>query len=141
MHDAELVTVAAQSAHNAYCPYSHYPVGAALLAADGRVFRGCNLENASYGLTICAERNALAAAIAHGCRTFTALAIVARTPPAPCGACRQALAEFVPPTFRIVLAAIDQPACRTCFTMAELLPHAFSQHDLQGTTQHEKPET
>lgn len=86
----------------AYAPYSGYTVGAALLAEDGRVFVGSNVENASYGLCLCAERAAIAAAIAEGARTFRAIAIASPgdSPATPCGMCRQVLAEF-PPSFAI----------------------------------------
>lgn len=87
---------AEQARDNAHAPYSHYAVGAALLDLDGRVHVGCNVENASYGLTLCAERSAHAAAVVAGARGFVALAVVAagERPPSPCGACRQVLCEL-----------------------------------------------
>ena len=107
----------------AYAPYSNFSVGAALLAADGRVFTGCNVENISYGLTNCAERVAIGAAVAAGVREFLAVAVVADTgvPISPCGACRQVLAEFRVP--QILLANRTQ---RLEFTLEELLPRASS---------------
>ena len=90
----ELTAKAAQAAKNAYAPYSHFAVGAALLCADGTVFCGCNVENASYSATVCAERSALCAAVSMGERRFKALAVTADKLVFPCGICRQALLEF-----------------------------------------------
>src|SRR5579864_6622228 len=94
----QLLRAARSASRQAYCPYSRFAVGAALLSADGRVFAGCNVENASYGLTICAERNAIFQAVAAGERRIQAIAIYTPTPTpsAPCGACRQVLYEFGP---------------------------------------------
>ena len=105
----------------AYAPYSNFHVGAALLAEDGRIFTGCNVENLSYGLTNCAERVAIGAAVAAGARKFLGVAVVADTavPISPCGACRQVLAEFG--VFRILLANHTE---RIEFTLEELLPRA-----------------
>lgn len=105
----------------AYAPYSNFHVGAALLAEDGRIFTGCNVENLSYGLTNCAERVAIGAAVAAGARKFLGVAVVADTavPISPCGACRQVLAEFGVP--RVMLANRTE---RIEFTLEELLPRA-----------------
>jgi cytidine deaminase len=92
----ELIRLALEVQRHAYCPYSNFPVGAALRTASGRVFLGVNVENASYGLTNCAERVAGGAAVAAGEKAFTALAVASRGGVSPCGACRQFLAEFAP---------------------------------------------
>jgi cytidine deaminase len=120
---AELVRRARDVQRHAYCPYSKFPVGAALEAADGRVFVGTNVESASYGLTICAERMALGAAVAAGARAFTRLAVATDVdPPAsPCGACRQLLAEFG--LDLTVIAA--GPRSERRWTLRELLPDPF----------------
>lgn len=114
-----LVAAAWQARQQAYAPYSKFAVGAALLAADGRVFAGCNVENLSYGLTQCAERVAIGVAVAAGVREFLAVAVVAETrvPISPCGACRQVLAEFGVP--RVILANRHD---RLEFRLDELLP-------------------
>ena len=106
----------------AYAPYSNFQVGAALLAKDGRIFTGCNVENLSYGLTICAERNAIFAAVAAGVREFAAIAIVAdtREPVSPCGACRQVMAEFG--DFKIIAATLAGRVFES--TVAALLPRS-----------------
>ena len=92
----KLMDCAIKARENAYSPYSHFAVGAALLCEDGTLFEGCNIENASYGLTNCAERTAIFKAVSEGHTKFKALAVVADTegPCAPCGACRQVMAEF-----------------------------------------------
>jgi cytidine deaminase len=118
-----LIDAAWQARKLAYAPYSNFAVGAALLAADGRIFAGCNVENISYGLTICAERVAIGSAVAAGVREFLAVAVVADTSVAisPCGACRQVLAEFSVP--RVMLANRIE---RLEFRLEELLPRASS---------------
>lgn len=122
-HDHQLITKAIETAVFAYAPYSKFHVGAALVASDGTVFYGCNVENISYGLTVCAERNALFAAVAAGFRDFLRVVVVADTaePPSPCGACRQVLAEFNP-DIEVVLANFHGKVER--FRLGELLPRA-----------------
>lgn len=119
--DRELIKKSIEAAKQAYAPYSKFLVGAALVASDGRIFTGCNVENISYGLTICAERNAVFAAVAAGCRGFTKIVIATDTaePASPCGACRQVLAEFNP-DLEIVLATFQGKSVR--FRLSELLP-------------------
>lgn len=116
-----LVEAAWRAREHAYAPYSEFAVGAALLADDGRVFVGCNVENLSYGLTRCAEQVAVGAAVAAGARKFLGVAVVAdsRVPISPCGACRQVLAEFGVP--RVLLA---NRSSRLEFRLEELLPRA-----------------
>lgn len=121
-----LLAAARAAARHAYCPYSHFAVGAALLADDGRIFTGANVENASYGLAICAERAALLQAVNAGARRFLALAVVAgaRTPAAPCGACRQVLAEFCDDGMPVLYGTrTGTKIMRT--TVGALLPVAF----------------
>jgi cytidine deaminase len=130
--DSQLTTLkqaAIDASRNAWCPYSNFRVGAALLAADGRIFAGCNIENASHGLTICAERNAMGNAIGAGCREFEALLIFTATqkPTAPCGACRQVIIEFAPDID--VISVCDGPE-EIRVQMQELLPHSFGPHSL-----------
>lgn len=124
-----LIAAAQHALTLAYAPYSHFRVGAALLTESGRVIPGCNVENASYGLTICAERNAVFAAVAQGESRFHALCIAteSETPVAPCGACRQVLHEFQP-VFEVRSYGTGPQALRQ--TTATLLPHAFDKQSL-----------
>lgn len=120
-----LSALAQKAAENAYAPHSDFPVGAALLGINGKVYLGCNVENASYGLTSCAERNAVFAAIVDGCRDFEALAIAGGqdAPVMPCGACRQVLAEFAP-TLEIHTTNLKGSEHSTT-NLGELFPQAF----------------
>ncbi len=125
---AELARVATLAQAAAYAPYSGYAVGAAVLGADGRVFTGCNVENAAYGSTVCAERVAVWTAVAAGARGLIALAVVTPNGGTPCGACRQVLAEFGAPDLVIAVAAPGGAITR--YTLGELLPHAWTRRDL-----------
>ena len=122
----QLIDAAKAARLRAYAPYSHFLVGAAVATRSGKIFPGCNIENSSYGATICAERVALGNAYAHGERDIAAIAIVADTPKLcpPCGICRQVLFELGG-TLDIVLANLQGDV--RVFTPAELLPEAFSQ--------------
>ncbi|MGI8907072.1 MAG: cytidine deaminase [Candidatus Sumerlaeaceae bacterium] len=106
----------------AYAPYSNYKVGAALLTLDGRIYGGCNVENSSYGLCICAERGAIAAAVAAGQQEFRAIAVVTEDVGSPCGACRQFFVEFNP-DMTVILA--DTKGKRTTYAARQLLPDYF----------------
>jgi cytidine deaminase len=123
-----LHSAAERVSQHAYAPYSNFHVGAALLCEDGRVFTGCNVENASFGLSLCAERNAVFSAVAANARRFVALLLVtsSQAPVAPCGACRQVLVEF-PPSFPV--RCYGQDGSEYSCTSAELLPHAFGRND------------
>lgn len=112
----------------AYAPYSGYRVGAALLTTEGEIFKGVNIENASLGLTVCAERVALFAAVAAGYRSFSLLALVAEgeSEPLPCGACRQVLGEF---SRELKVAVAGEKGKPKVFTLRELLPHPFVLQD------------
>jgi len=120
--DQALVAAARQARERAYAPYSGFAVGAALRTPAGRVIAGGNVENVSFGLTICAERAALVRAVAEGEREFEAIAVVSRGGATPCGACRQVLAEFNP-DLRIIVADLDGHSRE--FRLSELLPEAF----------------
>jgi cytidine deaminase len=130
----QLVTKAIEARTYAYVPYSHFPVGAALLTEAGEIILGCNIENASYGLCNCAERTAFFKAISDAEqrteKTFSALAVVADTnrPVPPCGACRQVMAEFCETSMPVYLANLNGDIVET--TVGELLPGAFQPQDL-----------
>lgn len=133
--DQELIREAMEARKTAYTPYSHFQVGAALLAADGRIFRGCNIENAGYTPSNCAERTAFFKAVSEGAREFATIAIVAgredgelvRT--APCGVCRQVMMEFCDPaSFRILLAV--SPEEYEEWTLERILPMGFGPKNL-----------
>jgi cytidine deaminase len=128
MDDQALVRLAQQARGNAYAPYSHYDVGAALLTASGQVFTGCNVENAAYPMAICAERTAVVKAVSEGEREFVAIAIATRNGGSPCGACRQVMREFAPHI--LVLLADDAGDVRQ-YTLDQLLPDSFGPENLQ----------
>ena len=126
----ELFAEARKAADSAYAPYSKFRVGAALLAEDGTLFTGCNVENRSYGLTVCAERNAVFQGINRGRRSFVALAISTPDSPlpvGPCGACRQVLSEFMPPSAPVIFGGGGKERVET--TLGILYPFD-SLHDL-----------
>ncbi|MBQ4868905.1 cytidine deaminase [Priestia megaterium] len=131
MEPKQLIDEAIAASKQAHVPYSHFHVGAALLTTDGKIYRGCNIENASYGLTNCAERTAIFKAVSEGDKQFSAIAVVGDTdgPISPCGACRQVLAEFCDEHTQIILANLKGDFVIT--NINEILPGYFSSKDLQ----------
>lgn len=132
MTDDELVARAQAARMRAYAPYSNFHVGAAALA-DGDVFDGANVENASYGLAICAERNAIMRAVLEGSREIEAIAVVTETSPpsSPCGMCLQTITEFAPDPRRVRVLLANPRGERRTHTLADMLPHGFRPEDLQ----------
>ncbi len=124
----KLISLAAEARERAYAPYSHFAVGAALLAESGRTYTGCNVENASYGLTVCAERVAVFKAVSAGERAFSSIAVVTENGVPPCGACRQVLLEFDKDVQVIVADAMGLVLWTG--TVQELMPYGFTPADL-----------
>ena len=122
-----LIAKAMEAREKAYAPYSDFAVGAALLAKSGRIYTGCNVENASYGLSNCAERTAVFKAVSEGERDFEAIAVVTDKGVTPCGACRQVLLEFGE-DIQVIVG--DETGGYRVFGLQELLPEAFDSHDL-----------
>ena len=125
---SRLITAAMEARQQSIAPYSKFQVGAALLTADGEIIRGANVESASYGLSCCAERVALFKALTDGHENFTALAVASAGGAAPCGACRQLIAEYAPKA-KIILINSESPDAPTITTMDALLPNAFTGDD------------
>lgn len=128
MTDKELINAALSARERAYAPYSEFLVGATLLCSDGSVYSGCNIENASYSMTICAERTAFFKAVSDGRKDFSAIAIVGGKrgefiKPYPCGACRQVMSEFCRADFRVLVAASEEDY--EVYTLSEILPCGF----------------
>ena len=130
MDKQKLMERAIAARNNAYTPYSKFNVGAAILTKDGRVYEGCNIENASLGLTNCAERTAIFKAVSEGERDFVAIAVAGDTegPISPCGACRQVILEFCAPNTPVYLTNLKGIVTET--TISALLPGAFTPEDL-----------
>jgi len=137
MTEKELMELAVQARERAYVPYSQFKVGAALLDAQGRIYLGCNIENAAFSPTNCAERTAIFKAVSEGVREFKALAVVADTeePVTPCGVCRQVMAEFFDPQMPIYLGNLRGDVLKT--SLAELLPASFTSEDLESGGSHD----
>ena len=128
MQTEDLIKAAKEAREFSYSPYSKFKVGAAVLTKNGKIYSGCNIENASYGITNCAERTAIFKAVSEGERELEALAVIADTdgPTAPCGACRQVIAEFK--INKIIMANLKGDT--KIVTLQELLPYSFSDKDL-----------
>lgn len=124
----QLIALAIEARSKAYTPYSHFAVGAALLAGSGRIYTGSNVENASYGLTVCAERVAVFKAVSEGERAFSSIAVVSENGVAPCGACRQVLVEFGG-DIQVIVADATGKVHQVC-TVEELMPCCFTPDDL-----------
>lgn len=130
MDDNQLIDAAKKAMQDAYVPYSHFHVGAALLTKSGKIFTGCNIENAAYSVCNCAERTAIFKAFSEGERAYTAIAVIAESdrPVPPCGACRQVMSELCPSNMRVILANTAGDRLET--TVGELLPAAFESGDM-----------
>jgi cytidine deaminase len=128
----QLRGAAEEAMHRAYAPYSSFRVGAALLGDDGSISQGCNIENASFSATICAERSAIASAVSRGVRKFSALVLVTEAghPTPPCGVCRQVLVEFAP---SLPVVSITRGGSEARWSLGELLPHPFDPASLSRT--------
>ncbi len=130
MNIEHLINEAKEARNMAYTPYSKFNVGAALLTKDGKVYKGCNIENASYSMTNCAERTAMFKAISEGDKDFVAIAVIADTkrPVSPCGACRQVISELCPKDMKVILTNLQGDIQE--LNVEDLLPGAFSAEDL-----------
>ena len=126
MATTELIDLAIETSKKAYVPYSHFPIGAVLVAKNGQIFTGVNIENASFGLTNCGERTAIFKAISEGVTEFEELIVYGETqkPVSPCGACRQVMAEFFSQDLKVTLVAKDKST--VVMTVKELLPYSFT---------------
>ena len=129
MNPTELIDLARKARQKAYAPYSHYKVGAALLGKSGKVYTGCNVENASYGHTVCAERTAVLKAVSEGETEFEAIAVVTKNGGSPCGACRQVLSEFAP---KLMIYIADKNGEYRTTTLEKLLPDSFTPAHLEN---------
>ena len=129
MYEKRLIELALKARENAYCPYSGFAVGAALLCQDGTIYTGCNIESAAFGATLCAERSAIANAFSHGCHSFVRGAVIADSDDycTPCGICRQLLYEF---SDGLVMLCCKGDGSYLALTAEELLPHGFKSENM-----------
>lgn len=128
---AKMIEVAQSARLNAYAPYSVYHVGAAVLSEDGEIFAGCNVENSSYGLTVCAERNAIARMVCEGRTKLVAVAVATREGRGPCGMCLQALWEFAQDRDKTLVVCVGESGERDEWRLSELMPRGFSAVELR----------
>lgn len=126
MADTDFIKLAVEASKNSYVPYSHFPIGAVVKMKSGRIFTGCNIENASFGLTNCGERTAIFKAISEGCSDFESITIYGQTknPVSPCGACRQVMAEFFEESASVTLVSSELKT--VVMTVKDLLPYSFT---------------
>jgi cytidine deaminase len=130
---SDLADAARGAQAHAYAPYSNYPVGAAIRGSDGRIWTGCNVENISFPLSACAERNAVAAMLRDGVREIREVALVTQDGGTPCGGCRQVLLEFSPDPAQTRIHCYSASGMESSYTLAELVPHAFRSGDVNRT--------
>lgn len=126
MATTDLITLAIEASKKAYVPYSHFPIGAVLVTKSGKIYQGCNIENASFSATNCGERTAIFKAVSEGEREFSELIVYGETkaPVSPCGVCRQVMAEFFEKDLKVTLVAQDKTTVE--MTVGELLPYSFT---------------
>ncbi|MFI5387864.1 MAG: cytidine deaminase [Fimbriimonadales bacterium] len=124
-HMSDLIRAAQEAREYAYAPYSRYKVGAAVRTSDGRIWTGCNVENVSYPLSVCAERNAVASMVRNGCTRIEEVAIVTKDGETPCGGCLQVLLEFCPDPSKTTIHVVGENGEEQTYSLAELLPFGF----------------
>ena len=130
---SDLIQAAREARERAYVPYSRYKVGAAICGVDGRVWSGCNVENLSYPLSVCAERNAVAAMIRDGGKEIAEVAVITKDGGTPCGGCLQVLLEFSPQPDRVTVRTVAENGEERSYTLAQLIPHGFSSSEVNRT--------
>lgn len=128
---SELIQAAEEARERAYAPYSNYPVGAAIRASSGRIYRGCNVENISYPLGVCAERNAIGEMIVHGDRQIIEVAVRTKDGGTPCGGCRQALLEFAVEAAAVEVHCVGDNGQVSTYRLADLIPNGFQSNEVR----------
>lgn len=130
---SDLTDAAREARDRAHAPYSNYKVGAAVRASSGRIYRGCNVENISFPLSVCAERNAIAEMVLHGDREVAEVAVATADGGTPCGGCLQVLLEFTPPDAEVTVTCVSEDAVERSFDLQELMPQAFRSNAVPRT--------